>query len=111
MADKPTGIKICTILFAIYGVIISSFSGVFFIVFVGGPSNDAMPTIISIVFLILGILNFITAYGMWNLKSWARILGIILAVMSLPNIPIGTIIGIVILYFLLIDAKTKEVFK
>jgi len=29
----------------------------------------------------------------------------------LPNIPIGTIIGIVILYFLLIDAKTKEVFK
>ncbi|PKP58901.1 MAG: hypothetical protein CVT89_02085 [Candidatus Altiarchaeales archaeon HGW-Altiarchaeales-2] len=71
MADKPTGILVCAILFAI-GVVV--------------------------------------AYGIWNLKKWARIAGIVLAVISLISIPIGTIIGIVILYFLLIDKNTKDLF-
>ena len=54
----------------------------------------------GIIAFVLAIFYIITGWGLWTLKSWARIVAIILAVISLLSFPIGTIIGIVILWYL-----------
>lgn len=52
------------------------------------------------VFLLLAVFYFIGAWGLWTLQPWARTLAIILAILSLFDVPIGTIIGIIILIYL-----------
>ena len=54
----------------------------------------------GIIIFILAIFYIITGWGLWTLKSWARIAAIVLAVISLLSFPIGTIIGIVVLWYL-----------
>ncbi|PKP58793.1 MAG: hypothetical protein CVT89_02265 [Candidatus Altiarchaeales archaeon HGW-Altiarchaeales-2] len=91
MTDKPIGILVCVILFVIGGV---------FLLFV---IRDG--------FVIVGVAELAVAYGIWNMKKWAKILGIILAIIDCTfAFPIGAIIGLIILYFLLIDKKTKNAF-
>ncbi|PKP58903.1 MAG: hypothetical protein CVT89_02095 [Candidatus Altiarchaeales archaeon HGW-Altiarchaeales-2] len=115
MADKPTGILMCAILFAIGGVlsILIGFLGVSTISeFEEAPKIfTALSTILGVVFLIVGVAELVVAYGILNLNKWARTTGIVLAVISLINIPIGTIISIVILYFLLMNEETKNAFQ
>jgi MFS family permease len=41
-----------------------------------------------------GVLYLLTARGIANKKNWAKIVGIILAILMLPWIPIGTVLGI-----------------
>lgn len=50
---------------------------------------------------ILAIPSIIAGWGLSQRKSWARILTIILAVLSLPQMPVGTAIGIYALVILL----------
>jgi hypothetical protein len=57
-------------------------------------------TVGGVIAIIIGLLYAITGWGLWNLKSWSRLVAIILAVISLLNIPIGTIIGLVVLWYL-----------
>lgn len=47
--------------------------------------------------------SIIAGYGMLKHKSWARTLGIIAAIVSLPCIPTGTALGVYSLWFLLGD--------
>ena len=54
----------------------------------------------GIIALLFALLYIITGWGLWTLKSWARIVAMILAVISLLSFPIGTIIGIVVLWYL-----------
>jgi hypothetical protein len=56
---------------------------------------------ISIMYIIFGVLYLITAKGITNKKSWAKIVGIILGILALPGVPIGTVLGIFILIGLL----------
>ncbi|TET76911.1 MAG: hypothetical protein E3J41_08335 [Candidatus Cloacimonadota bacterium] len=55
----------------------------------------------GVFFIIMGvvvfILYFITAKGVANKRNWGKILAIIFGILMLPNIPIGTVLGIVIL--------------
>jgi hypothetical protein len=60
----------------------------------------SVAVIILIVYIVLAVAAGI---GLLNGKEWARIASIILAVLTLFNIPIGTVIGILILVYL-----TKE---
>lgn len=121
MADKPTGILVCAILFAVGGIL--DILGGVVILLTGGAilSMEGVNTeaagmlagiagIFAAIYIIVGVVDLAVAYGIWNMKKWARIAGIILAVISLISFPIGTIIGTVILYFLLIDKKTKNSF-
>ncbi len=122
MTSKPIGIRICVTVFAILGVFYILLGAVMFLV---GDlivemllKFDADATIkaevlntIGIGVLAIGALYFLVTYGIWNLKKWARISGIMLAILSLLNIPVGTIIGMVILYFLLINDETKNLFR
>lgn len=61
-------------------------------------------TALSALLLILSLPGLITGWGLLKLRPWARIVGIVLAVISLFNFPIGTAIGIYGLWVLL----TKE---
>jgi hypothetical protein len=58
-------------------------------------------------FLIIGILYFITGWGLLNLKKWSWYITLILALIGLIGIPIGTIISIIVLFYLF---KTKSHF-
>jgi hypothetical protein len=53
-----------------------------------------------VVSLIFAVLAYVTAKGLDDGKRWAKRLGIVQAVLSLLNIPIGTIIGIAALVYL-----------
>lgn len=61
-------------------------------------------TALSMLLLLLSLPGLITGWGLLKLRPWARILGIVLAVISLLNFPIGTAIGVYGLWVLL----TKE---
>ncbi len=101
MVDKPIGIQVCAALFAIEGM---------FCILVGTGVFLTDIKLFGLFFLMLGVALLAVAYGIWKMKKWGKDFGSALAVMTLINIPVGTIIGIVILYFLLIDKNTKDLF-
>ena len=42
----------------------------------------------------------VTAYGLFRLRNWARILTIVWAILDLPIFPIGTVVGVLILVYM-----------
>ncbi len=58
----------------------------------------------------LGVFSLIIGWGLLELKEWARWIAIVLAVLSLPAFPIGTIIGGIIIWYLLQD-EAREAFQ
>ena len=52
----------------------------------------------SVVGLFLGTLFFFTAKGLINQKKWARITAMFLGILLLFGFPIGTIVGILLIY-------------
>jgi uncharacterized Tic20 family protein len=58
----------------------------------------------GVVFLVVGgIALIIAGWGLMSMKEWARWLGFILGILNLFFFPIGTIIGAVIIWYLLKD--------
>lgn len=56
----------------------------------------------GVIFILLsGILSVFAGWGLLRLKEWARWLAIILAIFSLFAFPIGTVIGALIIWYLL----------
>ena len=51
-------------------------------------------------FILIGLVELLLAWGLYTGKNWARIVAIIFAILGLLAIPIGTIISIIILYYL-----------
>lgn len=101
---RPTGVTILTILFVIGGLM--ALVAPLMMTAVLAPIAEFVAGIMIIcwiVFGVIGLLYFVTAYGLWTGQGWARLIAIILAILSLFNIPIGTIIGIVILIYLFRD--------
>ena len=64
---------------------------------------------IGVISFIIGIIYVIVGWGLWTMKSWARLAAIVLAVISLISFPIGTILGIIILWYLF-KPEIKEAF-
>jgi hypothetical protein len=61
-------------------------------------------------FLLVGAVPaFVCGIGLLKYKSWARILGIILAAISLIKIPIGTLFGLYVLW-VLFNKDTEALF-
>ena len=52
-----------------------------------------------ILFLIVGLLPLIVAYGFRKRARWVKVLGIVVAILSLINIPIGSALGIYTIKF------------
>jgi hypothetical protein len=60
--------------------------------------------------LALSLPGLITGFGLLKLRSWARILGIVLSAIHLINIPFGTILGVYGLWVLL-NSETERLFN
>ncbi|MGB2714984.1 MAG: hypothetical protein WBC51_12440 [Vicinamibacterales bacterium] len=63
-----------------------------------------------IVLLALSLPGLIAGWGLLNFRPWSRILGIVLAILNLFNIPFGTMLGIYALWVLL-NKDTERLFS
>ena len=75
---------------------------------VGAAWAGGCITVIAAIFGIMAIPSIIAGWGLSKRKSWARILVIILAILSLPNFPVGTAIGVYALVIMFND-ETKRI--
>jgi hypothetical protein len=122
MATHVKVIGVCFIIFGALWVIGAMFSGAVLTVLAGFLSQrsdeDAAigATVLGItgvtlttLLLAIGIPQLVCGIGLLNFKRWARILGIVLAAISLLNVPIGTIFGIYALV-ILFSKETEAIF-
>lgn len=59
-------------------------------------------------FVIISAANWIVGWGLWKQREWARVTAIGLAILRLFNVPLGTVIGGLIIWYLLReDVKTE----
>ncbi len=97
------GVTILAILYFITGLswimggyIIQSWFGWLF-AFAG---MEGLGLVCLVPFIIISIFYFLVGWGLLGLKGWARGFAFILAIFGLLNIPIGTIISIIIIIYL-----------
>jgi len=113
-------VRVLAILLIVFGVLgllggILAFS---FIAFAGVASGDeealvAMPIIgifVAMLVFVTALPGIIAGWGLLKHQSWARILGIIVCIISLPGFPIGTALGVYGLY-VLFHEQTKPLFE
>ena len=82
------GWGVVSILMGIIGLIIVNLN-------IPGQKDAVLVTGGSVCFLIPGIVaNFVAGFGLLKYKAWARILAIILGVITLIVFPIGTAVGV-----------------
>ncbi len=68
------------------------------------PIRDILPALVSFVGLLLlagGIAGLAAGWGMLQRQGWARTLAIICSIISIPDIPVGTALGVYTLWVLL----------
>ncbi len=104
-------IKILSVLFIIFGVLgLVIAAGIFMLgagaatsILANDNSNEARVgaawaggclTFVAVLTGLISIPSIIAGWGLSQRKSWARILAIIIGVVSLPQVPIGTALGI-----------------
>ncbi|HYI12867.1 MAG TPA: hypothetical protein VEK57_27715 [Thermoanaerobaculia bacterium] len=118
-------IKILSVLFILFGILgvvaaISVFlfgTGIAATILSTEDSPDAQVgaawaggcfTFIAVLFGVLSIPSIIAGWGLSQRKSWARILTIVIAALSLPHVPVGTALGVYALVVMLND-ETKRI--
>src|SRR5262245_36363831 len=63
-----------------------------------------------VVFLIvLSLPGIVIGIGLWRMRPWARIAGIVLSILSLTMVPLGTIVGVYGLW-VLFSKETEKLF-
>jgi uncharacterized membrane protein (DUF2068 family) len=67
-------------------------------------------TAVTVMMLVFAVPYLITAWGLWQLRAWARIAGIILGVLCLFSLPFGTIVGVYAL-IVLFQKETEKLFN
>ena len=75
---------------------------------VGAAWAGGCITFIAALFGLMSIPSIIAGWGLSQRKSWARILTIILAILSLPQFPVGTAIGVYALV-IMFNEETKRI--
>ncbi len=64
---------------------------------------------LAIFVAVTGIVAALTGWGLLRIRSWARILALILAIMGLFAFPVGTVISALIIWYLLKE-DVRQVF-
>ena len=67
--------------------------------------------VLGVVLIVYGVLDLFVGWGLWKHKNWARITAIVLGVLGLISFPIGTIFGILVIYFFGFNEDVKGLFK
>ena len=103
--SRPLGISILAVLNAIGALF--ALLGAVLVVLAGVASSGDAPRGASVVLIVIGVcyglvgvFQIATAIGLWSLKNYGRVCQLIAAALSLIAIPVGTIIGGLILYYL-----------
>lgn len=71
---------------------------------------QAIVTAVVGIILVLSLPSLILGFGLYNLRPWARILGIVLAAIHLFNVPVGTILS-VYAFWVLLNPQTEALFR
>jgi hypothetical protein len=74
------------------------------------PILGFVATALFVFISILSVPGIVAGIGILKLKNWAHILGLILSVIKLVNIPIGTALGVYGLWVLL-SPETESLFR
>ena len=108
--ERPFGVTILAVLYMLQGLLMLAVPfiiGAIFSSFLEIPGTDGVDDaflgvglLCFAVFLIIALICFLIAWGLFKGAGWARVIAIILAIIGLINIPIGTIISIIILIYL-----------
>jgi hypothetical protein len=106
-------IAILYLVFGAFGLLGALFSGLVFgalASFVGVSGEQGAPagaaalglfgTVLTVLFVVLSLPAIVCGIGLLKFRPWARILGIVLAVIALLKVPIGTIFGVYALVIL-----------
>jgi len=111
---RPNGVT----LVSIYHFVVAGFSllavcvvaALPFIVMVaaqGDPDIWPATAIVGTIAIVGGVVSFLWAlfhvvvgWGLWRMQSWARWAAVVLAALGLLNVPVGTVIGALILWYL-----------
>ena len=115
-SETPQGVKISAYLFFANAVLyILLFCGAIGFAGLMASQESDLAGVGGIAFGACFILLFVllyaaVGYGLLQLKSWARIAAIILAILALCSFPIGTIIGGIVLYFMF-QEEAKQAFS
>jgi hypothetical protein len=110
--QRPDGLTIISIWFYLCGaffLFITAVVAFLTIAFgIGAIADDAgmlIPSalfgVIALAFMAMSILNLVVGYGLWIRKAWARVGAMALAIVGLLFMPIGTVAGALILWYLL----------
>jgi hypothetical protein len=71
----------------------------------GGPLATAIVSTVMVVLsawlFLVGLANVIFGWGLWQQREWGRIGSLVLAFFRLLSFPIGTVIGALIIWYLL----------
>ncbi len=100
--QRPSGVTILSILYALEGIAWLA-GGAIAAWALAAFAGFGLGGIFAICFgvgVIIALICFVIAWGLWTMQGWARWVAIIFAVFSLISVPIGTIIGIIILLYL-----------
>ncbi|MBC8447031.1 MAG: hypothetical protein H8D78_04705 [Chloroflexi bacterium] len=112
MKKRPDGVMLISIYHFIWAAltllgICALIALPFFVGIVSEGDRDAtfwtgFASIIGLVFFgLIFLANLIIGLGLWRMKGWARIAALALSVFRLFNVPVGTIIGGLIIWYLL----------
>ncbi|MEI7690547.1 MAG: hypothetical protein WCI63_02900 [bacterium] len=123
MPDKIKTARVCILVGSWINVVLAAIMLVLFLmsgalIGVSGDSGSAVGGLIFGIFgvviaLLLGVsalVGFMTAKGIREKKNWAKIVGIIIAILNVTNVPIGTILGVLILIGLF-DSESSAWFE
>lgn len=67
-------------------------------------------TIIITVILVMSLPCLVLGFGLYYLRPWARILGLVLAAINLLHVPIGTVVSLYS-FWVLLKPETEAMFK
>ena len=122
-----THVKVVAVAFIVFGalgvlagfVLMALFGGAAGIVGAAAESEDAafaLPIIgltggvLTAFLFAVSVPGLVTGWGLLSWRPWARILGIVLCAIQLIHIPLGTILGVYVLWVLL-NGETERLFS
>lgn len=100
-------------------MLVMVFGGIGMVIGTHSPDPDArvalpilglIGAVVFVVMLVISVPMIIAGWGIIRRRPWARILGIVLAVLQLLNVPVGTAAGVYGLWVLL-NERTAQLFQ
>jgi hypothetical protein len=108
--ERPGGITVLAVLYILSGLFALGMGAMVLTGSTMMPFFGGLVAAVGAIYVIIGLIDFAIAYGLWNLQPWARTVAIVFAIIGLLGFPIGTIISIIILWYLF-KPEIKEAFK